>query len=305
MTVGRPAARKTPASCRSAAADPDPWLSSPTSSPMGTRINTNVAALTAQRNLASVTQRLQGNFARLSSGLRIATAADDAAGLGISERMRARIRSLTAASRNAQDGISMVQTAEGALNEVSNNLGRMRELAVQASNGTLTTGDRAVLDTEFQSLLVEIARVADQTSFNGTSLLDGSSALLEIQVGTQTGQTIAIALGDTTTTQLGLQGVGIDDAAGAQSSLAAIDGALDSVSQRRGMLGAAQNRLESAFRSILNTRDNASAAESRIRDADIAFETADLLRNSIQQQLAVSVLAQANLQPQLMLRLLG
>lgn len=272
---------------------------------MGLRINTNVAALTAQRNLASVTARLQGNFARLSSGLRIASAADDAAGLGISERMRAQIRSLTAASRNAQDGISLVQTAEGALAEVDNNLIRMRELAVQASNGTLSSNDRATLDTEFQSLAIEIARVASQTSFNGVQLLDGTSTSLGIQVGTNANQMINVVLGDITTTTLALGGLSLTSAGGAQSALSALDDALDDVTRTRGQLGATQNRLESAISSILNTRDNLSAAESRIRDVDVAMETADLARNTILQQLSVSVLAQANLQPQLALRLLG
>ncbi|MCC7012769.1 MAG: flagellin [Planctomycetes bacterium] len=272
---------------------------------MGLRVNTNVSALTAQRNLASVTARLQGNFARLSSGLRIATAADDAAGLGISERMRAQIRSLTAASRNAQDGVSLVQTAEGALAEVDNNLIRMRELAVQASNGTLSTSDRATLDTEFQSLIVEIARVASQTSFNGVGLLDGLASTLSIQVGTNAGETIAISLGDITATTLGIGSLSLASVGGANTALSALDGALDDVNQVRGGLGATQNRLESAIRSILNSRENLSAAESRIRDVDIALETADMMRNSILQQLSVSVLSQANLQPQLALRLLG
>jgi len=270
---------------------------------MGLRINTNLAALTAQRNLASITGRLQGNFARLSSGLRIATAADDAAGLGISERMRSQIRSLTAASRNAQDGVSLVQTAEGALAEVDNNLIRMRELAIQASNGTLSSSDRATLDSEFQSLIVEIDRVANQTAFNGVNLLD-SAGSLALQVGVQAGETILVSLGDATASTLGLAGLGVTSAVGAQSALAAIDSALDDVNQTRGGFGATQNRLESAIRSILNTRDNLSAAESRIRDVDVAVETADMLRNSILQQAAVAVLSQANLQPQLALQLL-
>ncbi len=272
---------------------------------MGLRINTNLAALAAQRNLSAVTTRLAGNFARLSSGLRIATAADDAAGLGISERMRAQIRSLTVASRNAQDGISLVQTADGALAEVDGNLIRMRELAVQAANGTLSSVDRAALDTEFQALTQEIARVAGQTSFNGVQLLDGSSAALALQVGAQAGQTISVALGDVTTTQLGLNGLSVASTGGAQSALAALDAALDDVTSARGVFGATQNRLESSIRSILSSRDNLAAAESRIRDVDMALETADLLRNQILQQSAISVLAQANAQPQLVLQLIN
>jgi flagellin len=272
---------------------------------MGLRVNTNVAALTSQRNLSAVTGRLQGNFARLSSGLRIATAADDAAGLGISERMRGQIRSFTVASRNAQDGVSLAQTAEGALQEVSNNLSRMRELAVQASNGTLTTADRATLDTEFQALITEIDRVATQTTFNGVSLLDGTTTSLDVQVGINGGETISVSLSDTTATTLAINAEDVTSAANASAALTSIDTAIDSISTARGNLGAAQNRLTSAISSILNTRENLSAAESRIRDVDVAIETADLTRNSILQQAAVSVLAQANTQPQLALSLLG
>ena len=271
---------------------------------MGLRVNTNVAALTSQRNLGAVTSRLQGNFSRLSSGLRIATAADDAAGLGISERMRGQIRSFTVASRNAQDGVSLAQTAEGALQEVSNNLNRMRELSVQASNGTLTTADRATLDTEFQALVTEIDRVASQTTFNGVNLLDGSTTSLSVQVGTDSGDTISLSLSDMTSTGLSLGSLGVTSAANASSAITSIDTAIDSVTTARGTLGAQMNRMTSAISSILNTRDNLSAAESRIRDVDVATETSDLTRNSILQQAAISVLAQANVQPQLALSLL-
>lgn len=273
--------------------------------PMGLRINTNVSALTAQRNLASITGRLQGNFARLSSGLRIVSAADDAAGLAISERMRAQVRSLTAASRATQDGISMAQTADGALSEVSNNLIRMRELAVQASNGTLTTSDRSTLNTEFQELIVEVARVASQATFNGVNLLNGIATTLDIVVGAMAGQTVSVTLPDATTTTLGIASLALSSSSASQSALGTLDSAIDDVSRARGRVGAEQNRLESTLRSTLNQRDNLSAAESRIRDVDIALETADMLRNSILQQAAVSVLAQANLQPQLALKLLG
>jgi flagellin len=272
---------------------------------MGLRVNTNVAAMTSQRNLSAVTGRLQGNFARLSSGLRIATAADDAAGLGISERMRAQIRSFNVASRNAQDGVSLAQTAEGALQEVGNNLTRMRELAVQASNGTLSTEDRATLDTEFQALVTEIGRVASQTTFNGVNLLDGTTTTIDLQVGTAAGETISVSLSDMTTTALAVNGEDVTSAANASAALTVIDAAIDDVSSTRGSLGAVQNRLTSAISSILNTRENLAAAESRIRDIDVAMETSDLTRNSILQQAAVSVLAQANVQPQLALSLLG
>ena len=271
---------------------------------MGLRVNTNVAAMTAQRNLNAVTSRLQGNYARLSSGLRIATAADDAAGLGISERMRAQIRSYSTAGRNAQDGVSLAQTAEGALQETSTILTRMRELAVQAANGTLTTTDRATLDTEFQALLSEVDRISSETTFNGVSLLDGSSTGVSIQVGINANETIAVALQDASSSTLAISGESVTNVTNANSAIAAIDAAIDTVTGARGALGAAQNRLTSTIASITNTRENLSAAESRIRDVDIALETSDLTRNSILQQAAVSILAQANVQPELVLRLL-
>ncbi|MDP6839626.1 MAG: flagellin FliC, partial [Planctomycetota bacterium] len=194
---------------------------------MGLRVNTNIASLTAQRNLSTVTARLQGNYSRLSSGLRIATAADDAAGLAISEKMRSQIRSYGVAGRNAQDGISLVQTAEGALNEVSNILSRMRELSVQAANGTMSLTDRQTTDVEFQSLLSEIDRIADSTEFNEISLLDGSTATLDIQVGigTAASDQVTISLVDVNTDAAGLNLAGNDvtDVANSQASITAID----------------------------------------------------------------------------------
>jgi flagellin len=274
---------------------------------MGLRVNSNIFSLNAQRNLSQVSERLAGNFARLSSGLRIASAADDAAGLGISERMRSQVRSLNQASRNAQDGISLVQTAEGSMGEVTGNLTRMRELAVQASNGTLNTGDRAVIDQEFQALTAEIDRVATQTTFNGRALFDGSTASLDLQVGVDSGQTISITLDDMTASTLALSGAtfNLTSLSNASAALATLDTAIDSVTSFRGDLGAIQNRLTSTVRSIATTSENLAAAESRIRDVDVAMETADLTRNSIMQQAALSVLAQANTQPQLALSLLG
>lgn len=271
---------------------------------MGLRVNTNVASLTAQRNLNSVTGRLQGNYARLSSGLRIATAADDAAGLGISERMRSQIRSYDAAGRNAQDGISLVQTAEGALNEASNILTRMRELAMQASNGTLSATDLATIDTEMDQLTDELDRISTSTEFNNIALLDGSTASASIQIGLDLGETIDITLQDTSTTALGVSAIDVTAGGGGAAALADIDGAIDTVNTARGEMGAAQNRLSSAYASIQSARENLAAAESRIRDVDVAKETADLTRNSILQQAAVSILSQANVQPQLALSLL-
>jgi flagellin len=274
---------------------------------MGLRVNTNVAAMTAQRNLGNVSSRLQGNFARLSSGLRIASAADDAAGLGISERMRADIRSYGVAARNAQDGISLVQTAEGALNEASGILTRMRELSVQAANGTLSSNDRGTLNTEFGQLVSELDRIAGSTNFNGVSLLDGNTTSLSIQVGINAGtnDVVSVSIVDATSSTLGVSGLDVSSASGASSAISAIDSAINTISTNRGTLGAQQNRLDSTLRSILNVRENTSAAESRIRDVDVAYETADLTRNSILQQAATAVLAQANTQPQLALSLLG
>jgi len=271
---------------------------------MGLRVNTNIASMTSQRNLGAVSGRLQGNFSRLSSGLRIASASDDAAGLGISERMRSQIRSYGAAGRNAQDGVSLAQTADGATQEVSNNLARMRELSVQAANGTLTTGDRATLDNEFQELIGEIDRIASDTSFNGVSLLDGSAATIDIQVGIDSGETITLNMTDVSAATLGLTG-DLTTAANASTAMGAIDTAVDTVTSGRGQLGAGINRMNSAIQSIASARENLSAAESRIRDVDVAMETADLSRNTILQQASVSVLAQANTQPQLALNLLG
>ncbi|MDA1263459.1 MAG: flagellin [Planctomycetota bacterium] len=271
---------------------------------MGLRINTNIASLTAQKNLHGVTSRLQGNYARLASGLRIATAADDAAGLAISERMRAQIRSYAVAGRNAQDGISLVQTAEGALSEVSNILSRMRELAMQSANGTLDTEDRATLDTEFQALDQEINRIATTTEFNGISLLDGSSTGIPIQVGLDSGDTISVSGGNTQSAVLGIDSLELLDVTQANTALEALDSAISSINTPRGNLGATTNRMTSALASILSARENLSAAESRIRDVDVASETADLTRNSIMQQASVSVLQQANVQPQIALSLL-
>jgi len=271
---------------------------------MGLRVNTNVFSLNAQRNLSNVSQRLSGNFQRLSSGLRITNAADDAAGLGISERLRAQVRSLNQAGRNTQDGISLIQTAEGALGEVSSNLIRARELAVQASSGTLSTDDRTALNTEFTSILTEIGRVASETEFNGNALLN-TTGTIDVQVGIDSGDTISATLVDTTTSTLGISSDTLTTSSNASAALGSIDSAIDTVTSARGSLGAVQNTLQSTQRSIASTSENLAAAESRIRDVDVALESADLTRNSILQQAALSVLAQANLQPQLALSLLG
>ncbi|MDF1799984.1 MAG: flagellin [Planctomycetota bacterium] len=274
---------------------------------MALRVNTNTFSINAQKNLANHGEKLAGSFAKLSSGLRIVTAADDAAGLGISERMRAEIRSLDMAARNAQDGVSLVQTAEGALSEVSANLVRMRELAIEASNGTLSSDDRNSLNDEFAALADEIERVGDETEFNGINILDGSNTTISIQVGVDSGQTISITSADMQAVALGVDSGTLDitTTTNAGTAIGALDTAITSVVDQRGSFGAQQNRLSSAMRSIATTSENISAAESRIRDVDVAKETAELTKNRILQQAATSVLAQANAQPQMALSLLG
>jgi flagellin len=275
---------------------------------MGLRINTNVGSLNAQRNLSNVTGKLQGNYRRLATGLRISTAADDSAGLAISERLKAQVSSLNQAKRNANDGISLTQTAEGALDEVSSILVRLRELAIQASNGTISTADKTTLEEEFSTLKNEIDRIANSTEFNGIKLLDGSSTQTSFQVGvgnnTAVNQ-ISIALTDVNIASLSIQNSSVNGTGSTSAAIADIDTTINTISSLRGKLGAAQNRLSSTIANVANQAENISAANSRIRDVDIAFETADLTRNSIMQQAALSVLAQANAQPQSALSLLG
>jgi flagellin len=275
---------------------------------MGLRVNTNVASINAQRNLSNVTERLGGSFRRLSTGLRISSAADDAAGLAISERLRSQVRSLEQAKRNANDGISFVQTAEGALNEVSSILTRLRELAIQASNGSVSNADKDTLDEEFQSLINEVDRIGRSTEFNGVKLLDGSSTSVSFQVGfgTTSGiDTLSISLAPALSTTLSLNSLDIGSGGTTTTALTNIDTAINAVSSLRGSLGAIQNRLGSTINNISIQVENLSAAESRIRDVDVAYETAQLTRNSILQQASISILAQANAQPQSALRLLG
>lgn len=274
---------------------------------MGLRVNTNTTSLNAQRNLASVNEQLSINFRRLSTGLRIATAADDAAGLAISERLRAQVRSLDQAKRNSNDGISLIQTAEGSLNEANGILIRLRELAVQASNGTVSGQDKDTLNTEFGTLVSELNRIGRATAFNGINLLDGSASTVNFQVGLGTASAIdqiAISLTPALSTSLSLNTLDIGSQGNTSLAITNIDTAINSVSALRGRLGAAQNRLTSTINNLASTVENLSAAESRIRDVDIALETSDLTRNSILQQTAVSILAQANVQPELVLRLL-
>jgi flagellin len=275
---------------------------------MGLRVNTNVTSINAQRNLSAVTDKLTGNFRRLSTGLRISTAADDAAGLAISERLRSQVRSLDQSKRNANDGISLVQTAEGALNEVSSILVRLRELAIQSSNGSVSTQDKETLDQEFQSLVDEVNRIGRSTEFSGIKLLDGSATSVTFQVGLGTTSgidTLSVSLSPTLSTTLSLNSLDIGSGGSTTTAITSIDSAINAVSALRGTLGAVQNRLGITINNLSITTENLTSAESRIRDVDIAFETAQLTRNNILQQASISVLSQANVQPQSALQLLG
>lgn len=274
---------------------------------MGLRVNTNIPSMVAQRNLASITDQLAKTYRRLSTGLRIAGAADDPAGLAMSERLRAQVRSLDQAKRNALDGLSLAQTGEGALNEVSSMLIRLRELAVQSANGTVSTQDRATLQDEFSSLVSEIDRIAQSTEFNGIHLLDGSSSTITFQVGagTTANDGISVQLSAALSSNLGLSTADISSLADVSFAITAVDSAINSVASLRGRLGAVQSRLGYAIDYLGIQSENLAAADSRIRDVDIAAETAQLVKLQILQQVGVSVLAQANTQPQLALRLLG
>jgi flagellin len=272
-------------------------------------IQTNVASLEAQKNLGYNQAQLQVSFNRLSSGLRINSAKDDAAGLAISESLKSQIRSFTVAERNASDGISMAQTAEGALGEVHSILGRMRELAVQAANGSLTSTDRGFLQTEFSSLQAEISRIQGSARFNGRALVGSTPETITLQVGLSNtaSDQIAVTLGGVSLATISGTGVIVSgtSASGALASLSTIDQAISDVSTSRSTFGASMNRLEVAQNSIQTMRLNLSAANSRIRDVDVATETATLSRNQVLSQAGVSVLAQANQLPNLALNLLG
>lgn len=280
---------------------------------MAVIINSNLAALTARKNLETSQSQLSTSIARLSSGLRITRASDDAAGLAISEKLSAQIRGLSQASRNAANGISVVATAEGALNEVTNLLARQRELAVQAASGDLGTSERANLDQEYQQLMSEIDRIATSTKFNGQALFSaGGTTSFSFQIGINSGSdnVLTVTVSKTDVSGLGgtagsLSGTNITAASSAQAVLAKIDSAITSVTSNRGTLGAMQNRLESVIRNLSVSIENTTAANSRIRDVDVAEETAAYTKNQILVQAGVSVLAQANQQPSIALSLLG
>ncbi len=272
-------------------------------------INTNVSSLEAQKNLTGAHKRLQKSFERLSSGFRINTAADDAAGLAVSESMRSQIRSYTVAERNTNNAISMAQTAEAGLGQISGILIRMRELSVQSANGDLTSTDRGYLDTEFQQLKDELTRLAEATEFNGKEMLAGSVATIDFQVGINTTSfdTIQVSFGGVSLSGLGLSGSSIAGsvAANALAAIDLIDTAFSGISTRRADFGAAQNRLEISVANTQSIRTNLSAAQSRIRDVDVAEETSQLARQQVLLQAGTSVLAQANQAPQLALTLLS
>jgi len=277
---------------------------------MGLRINTNVSSIAAQRALGVTKFNQDNNLRKLSSGERITRAADDAAGLAISEKLKSHIRGLRQAKRNSDDGISLVQTAEGGLNEISNIVIRLRELAVQAASDTVGDTERGFSNIEFQNLLQEIQRIAQGSEFNGRKLLNGTGGMVDIQVGIHNDPFQDRISYDSTTADasleaLGLTGESIANKEGEQLSLTKLDDALVRINGTRANLGALQNRLQSTSNNIAITEENFSAANSRIRDVDVAAETADMAKNNILAQAGVAVLAQANQAPNFALKLIG
>ena len=277
---------------------------------MGLRINTNVPSLSAQRNLRLTTTRQSDNFRKLSSGERITRAGDDAAGLAISDNLQAIIRGSRQAARNADDAISLIQTAEGGLNEVSNIIIRLRELAIQSASDTVGNTERAFTDIEFQQLKAEIDRIANSTEYNGAKLLNGTTGILDFQVGVRNDPLLdrisydGVA-SDASLATMGLAGENINTKEGAQLTLEKLDRALVYVNGIRANLGATQNRLTSVVTTLAINDENLSAARSRIRDVDMASETADATKNNILAQSGIAVLAQANSAPSMALKLLN
>ena len=277
---------------------------------MGFRINTNVASLAAQRSLSVNNREAEGNLAKLSSGSRITKAADDAAGLAISEKMKANIRSLKQADRNANDGISMVQVAEGGLNETSSILTRMRELAMQTASDTVGDTEREMSNMEYQNLKLELERISQVTEFNGKKLLNGEGDKYDFQVGAKNDAfqdriTYDAKQVNSSMTNLGVSELDVSSKTGSQDSLSAIDSAIEKVSGFRSFLGAIQNRLTSTSNNLQVSVENLSAANSRIRDVDYADATATKAKNDIIGSAATSVLAQANMNGQNALKLIG
>ncbi len=278
---------------------------------MGLRISTNMAAISANRTLSGATDAQSKTFQKLASGNRITSAGDDAAGLAISENLRSQIRSMSQAERNASDGISFVQVAEGGLNEIGNMLVRMRELSVQAASDTIGDKEREFVNQEVQSLAGEIDRIANVTNFNGTSLLNGESPKeLQFQVGTHKEESGSDRLTfnpneyNVRSEALGIDGLDYTSTDGARDAMDKVDNAMSRVSETRAKLGATQNKLHSTVSNIQVTRENLQAARSRIADADVATETAEMTRGQILQQAGVAVLAQANNAPMSALKLL-
>lgn len=276
---------------------------------MGLRINTNVQSLSAQRNLGTTNSNMRTSMEKLASGSRINHAADDAAGLAISEQMKAQIRSVRQDVRNANDGISMIQTAEGGMNEISNVLVRFRELSIQAASDTLTDRERGFIDKEAQQLKMEVDRIAKSTEFNGRKLLSGEGGALEIQVGVKNDPTLDRFVYDpgktnVTTESMGIGGFSIASKEEAQNNLEKIDAALNSINGSRAELGAFQNRMQSSVNNLGIYEENLSAANSRIRDVDMASETAELTKNQILTQAGTAVLGQANQQNTVALKLI-
>ena len=273
-------------------------------------INSNVASLNAQINLNRTSQALSKNFAHLSSGLRINDASDDAAGLAISTKMQAQISSLAQAQRNTNDGVSLLQTADGAMSQVGSILNRMRDLATESATGTVGSTDRSFLNSEFSTLNKEITRIAKVTSFNGINLLDGTATNVNFQVGTgaTTNDRIAISLTNMQASQLGgtssINAQNISTVTGAQNSLSVIDKAIDNVSSARSNVGSYENRLSSTVSNLQSAQLNLTSANSQIQNIDVASESAQMTQNNILQQAGVAVLAQANQAPSLALSLL-
>lgn len=277
---------------------------------MGMRITTNVAALNAQRTMTYSQREINKSMGQLASGSRITKSADDAAGLAISENLKSQVRSLSQASRNANDGISLVQTAEGGLNEVSNILTRMRELAIQSASDTIGDKERGFGNNEVQQLKAEVQRIVDTTQFGRTKLIDGSGDMYDFQVGLNNNQSedrISYNAGSTNATiaNLGIEGFDFSTKDSARDSLTTIDDAQMQVNGYRSELGALQNRLQSASDNLGVQHENLSAANSRIRDVDVAAATSEMVRNNILLSANVSVMQQANSIPQAALKLLG
>ena len=275
---------------------------------MAQTINTNINSITAQRNVSASQSALSMAMQRLSSGLRVNSAKDDAAGLAISERMNAQVKGMNVAIRNANDAISLAQTAEGATGKIGDSLQRMRELAVQSANGTNNSGDRTNLQTEFSALQAEVTRLTSGTKFNSQVLLNGTNATFAFQVGagTTSQDTITVNSSDLSATDTAVAALDISGAtaAGATAAITALDTAIDSVTTARSNYGSVQNRFESVISNLMVSSENLTAAKSRITDADFAVETANMSRAQILQQAGNAMIAQANQQPSQVLSLL-